>query len=102
MYQVFTETLLICLFLCFICISIMAMQKPSNNQKILLVASVCAFISCFGYYYELKSINMDAIMVCIKIGYVGKIFAIFLFTTFVKNYANIHMPYWIQKGESFS
>ena len=98
MYQVFTETLLICLFLCFICISIMAMQKPSNNQKILLVASVCAFISCFGYYYELKSINMDAIMVCIKIGYVGKIFAIFLFTTFVKNYANIHMPYWITRS----
>ena len=41
MYQMFTETLLLCLFLCFVCISIMAMQKPSNNQKILLVASVC-------------------------------------------------------------
>ena len=95
MYQMFTETLLLCLFLCFVCISIMAMQKPSNNQKILLVASVCAFISCFGYYYELKSTSMDAVMVNIKIGYLGKVFAIFLFTTFVKNYANIHMPRWI-------
>ncbi|MBQ4522141.1 MAG: response regulator [Lachnospiraceae bacterium] len=98
MYQLFIQALLLSLFLCSICISVMAMQKSSNNQKILLVASVCAFISCFGYYYELKSVSMDAILVCIKIGYIGKVFAIFLFTTFVKNYANIHMPRWVTRS----
>ena len=97
MYQVFSTTLMLCLFFCFVCISIMAMQKPSNNQKILLVTSVCAFISCFGYFYELKSTTRDAIIICIKIGYLGKVFAIFLFTTFVKNYSNIHTPRWITR-----
>ena len=98
MYQVFVLTLNVCLLLCFVCISIMAMQKPSNNQKILLVASVCAFISCFGYFYELKSTSMDAVMLGIKVGYLGKVFAIFLFTTFVKNYANIHMSHWVTRS----
>lgn len=97
MYQAFIVVLLLSLLLCFFCISIMAMQKPSNNQKILLIASVCAFISCYGYYCELISSSMDAMLISIKVGYLGKVFAIFLYTTFILNYANIHMPKWFTR-----
>lgn len=81
--------------LSFAVILIIAFQKPSENQKTLLIATVCAFISMAAYYFELRSTNVKEALLAVKIGYTGKCFVMVLFLIFVAKYCAVNFSKWL-------
>lgn len=77
---------------------IVGLQKSSENQKILLIASSCAFISIISYLFEMRATGLEEMMLAVKFGYIGKCYMLLLMIMFARNYCNIKMPPVIVKG----
>lgn len=83
------------IFLGFSSIIIMGLQKPSENQKILMITTICTVITFIGYYFEVTSQSIEAMLIAIKMGYLGKCYSMLLFLMFMINYCNIRIPKWV-------
>lgn len=73
-------------------------QKNSENQKILVFAAFCTFISIFAYLFEICSTDLQEMMLAVKFGYLGKCYVLLLMLLFAKNYCSVRMPAIIPKG----
>ncbi len=76
----------------FITIIVVALQKPSESQKILLLASCCAFISILGYTLEINAVSREAMLLGLKMGYVGKAYVQLFFFVFMMSYCKVPFP----------
>ncbi len=76
----------------FITIIAVARQKPSESQKILLLASCCAFVSILGYTLEINAVSREAMLLGLKMGYVGKAYVQLFFFTFMTTYCKVPLP----------
>ena len=66
-------------------------KRASESQKILLMVSICTFLAFLGYLMELTANNLDGLLVGIKVGYLGKCFAVLFFLLFVSNFCNVKL-----------
>lgn len=66
-------------------------KRASESQKILLMVSICTFLAFVGYLMELTAWNLGGLLVGIKVGYLGKCFAVFFFLLFVSNFCNVRL-----------
>lgn len=69
-----------------------ATQKASENQKILLTACSCAFLSILAYTLEINADSLDAMIMAVKFGYVGKCYVMLFFLMFMTGYCRVPLP----------
>lgn len=72
---------------CFVMILLVGMAKPSVQQKILLVGTICTFLDMTGYFLELQSVSVEAARLSIKIEYIGTTMGLTCFLFFACLYS---------------
>ena len=65
---------------------IVSMQKSSENQKILMAASTCAFIGIIAYTFEMQATNVPEMLLAARFGYIGKSYVMVLLILFECKY----------------
>ncbi len=69
-----------------------ARKKASETQKVLLIACCCAFVSILAYTLEINARTLEAMVMAVKFGYVGKCYVLLFFLMFMAYYCNIDIP----------
>ena len=69
-----------------------ARKKASETQKVLLIACCCAFVSILAYTLEIHARSLEAMVMAIKFGYVGKCYVMLFFLMFMAYYCNLNIP----------
>lgn len=77
---------------------IVSMQKSSENQKILMAASTCAFIGIIAYTFEMQATNVPEMLLAARFGYIGKSYVMILLILFECKYCNVKVSTVIIKG----
>lgn len=67
---------------CFVMILLVGMAKPSVQQKILLIGTICTFLDMMGYFLELQCVGLEAVRLAIKIEYIGTTMGLLSFLFF--------------------
>lgn len=98
MYEVLFFIQFIGVIIGFANLIVVGVQKSSENQKILFIASACAFISIISYLFEIRAVELNEMILAVKFGYLGKCYVLLLIIMFVRNYCNVRMPSFIVKG----
>ena len=98
MYEVLFFIQFIGVIIGFTNLIIVGVQKSSENQKILFIASACAFVSILSYLFEIRATELKEMILAVKFGYVGKCYVLLLIIMFVRNYCNVRMPAFIVKS----
>ena len=98
MQEVLVFIQLIGVIIGFVNLMVVGVQKSSENQKFLLSASACAFISIIAYYFELRAVSLSEAVLAVKFGYIGKCFVLVLLVVFINNFCNVNMSKFIFKG----
>ncbi|MDO9493536.1 histidine kinase N-terminal 7TM domain-containing protein [Acetobacterium sp.] len=75
-----------------ICIIGVALQKPSDEQKLMLLISFFAFLISLGYWFGIQSNSVEAIIMAYKLMYLGGCSIYFLFVLFFVRYYKIKAP----------
>lgn len=75
-----------------ITIYVIAIQKPSFYQKILLLTIICGFIGLVSYMFEMISITKEEAFLAARFGYIGKSYVMVLFLIFITRYCDLRMP----------
>lgn len=101
MYLLIRTIMLIGVLITIITMYVIYKQKTSSSQKELLIAAICSFISIYGYYVEIGCTNTESAMLAIKIGYVGKCYAIFFSLAFIISYLKSKVPKFAIKSLFF-
>ncbi len=78
---------------CFAMILLVGMAKPSVQQKILLVGTICTFLDMTGYFLELQSVSEEAARLSIKVEYIGTTIGLLSFLYFSCLYST-HLGDW--------
>lgn len=76
----------------FLALVVVAIQKPSENQKILMIACSCAFLSILAYTLEINAKTLEAMVMALKFGYVGKCYVLLFFLMFMATYCKVPFP----------
>lgn len=63
-------------------ITVIAREKPSEPQKLLLLSGICIFLNMVGYLLEMTSVTKEAAMVSTKLQYVGVCYLLTFLTFF--------------------
>ena len=92
-----TLTVLICIqgvaaFIGLVSIFVIAIQKPSFYQKIMLLTIICGFISLAAYMFEISSGSRGEAFLAARVGYLGKSYVMVLFVVFITRYCDIRLP----------
>lgn len=69
-----------------------ARKKASETQKVLLIACCCAFVSILAYTMEINAKSLEAMVMAVKFGYVGKCYVLLFFLMFMAYYCNVEIP----------
>ncbi len=78
---------------CFVMILLVWMAKPTVQQKILLVGTICTFLDMTGYFLELQSVSEEAARLSIKVEYIGTTMGLLSFLYFSCLYST-HLGDW--------
>ncbi len=78
---------------CFVMILLVWMAKPSVQQKILLVGTICTFLDMTGHFLELQSVSEEAARLSIKVEYIGTTMGLLSFLYFSCLYST-HLGDW--------
>ena len=81
------------LLICFVMVLFVWRARPSVQQKILLVGTICTFLDVTGYFLELQSVSEEAARLSIKIEYIGTTLGLLSFLYFSCLYSN-HRKDW--------
>lgn len=75
-----------------ITIYIIATQKPSFYQKIILLTIICGFIGLIAYIFEMAASTKEEAFLAVRFGYIGKCYVMVFFLIFIIRYCGIRMP----------
>ena len=75
-----------------ICIIGVALQKPSDEQKLMLLIAFFAFLLSLGYWLGIQANSAAAIIIAYKLMYLGGCSLYFLFVLFFVRYYKIKAP----------
>lgn len=77
------------MIICFFCCVSVLQEKASNNQKNLLMAYLCGFLSSVCNALEFYANSEDMAITAVKIGYIGKAFIMIFVLLFVAGFSRI-------------
>ncbi len=80
------------MFISFVCCVKFLRVKSSDNQRNLMLTSLCGFIACAGNALEVYSTSPDEAMVAIKMAYIGKCYIMTFGLMFVSGYSSVRLP----------
>lgn len=80
------------MFISFVCCVEFLRVKSSDNQRNLMLTSLCGFIACVGNALEVYSCTPDEAMVAIKVAYIGKCYIMTFGLMFVSGYSSVKLP----------
>jgi signal transduction histidine kinase/CheY-like chemotaxis protein len=80
------------MFISFACCVIVINERPSLNQRNLLLTCLCGFISTVGNTMEVCAQSVDSAMAGIKVAYIGKCYIMTFGLLFVSGYSSIKLP----------
>lgn len=92
MYEIINTFQILGVLVGFLTLFTIARKKASEIQKVLLIACCCAFVSILAYTLEINARSLDAMVMAIKFGYVGKCYVLLFFLMFMAAYCNISIP----------
>nr|WP_320023808.1 HD domain-containing phosphohydrolase [uncultured Acetobacterium sp.] len=92
MYESLSILYSIGLIISIICIIGVAFQKPSDEQKLMLLISFFAFLLSLGYWFGIQSNSAEASILAYKLMYLGGCSLYFLFILFFVRYYKIKTP----------
>ena len=75
--------------ICFFCCVSVLQEKTSDNQKNLLMAYACGFLSSIANALEFYARSEEMAITAVKIGYVGKAFIMIFILLFVEGFSKI-------------
>lgn len=75
-----------------ITIYIIAVQRPSFYQKIILLTIICGFIGLVAYVFEMGASTKEEAFMAVRFGYIGKSYVMVLFLIFIVRYCGIRLP----------
>ena len=75
--------------ICFFCCVSVLQENASDNQKNLLMAYVCGFLSSIGNALEFYAHSEDMALTAVKIGFIGKSFITIFILLFVAGFSKI-------------
>ena len=75
----------------FLTLLFIARKKASETQKVLLIACCCAFVSILAYTLEIHARSLEAMVMAIKFGYIGKCVILLFFLMFMAYDCNIDL-----------
>lgn len=88
MYEVMLGLQLFEIFVAFFAVILVALKRPSRCQQLMLLATICTLFFTMGYYVELKSTELDAVMAAIVVEYIGNAYGMYLILLFMAYYFN--------------
>jgi len=80
------------MFISFVCCVEFLRVKSSDNQRNLMLTSLCGFIACVGNALEVYSTSPEEAMVAIKVAYIGKCYIMTFGVLFVSGYSSVKLP----------
>jgi signal transduction histidine kinase/ActR/RegA family two-component response regulator len=80
------------MFISFACCVIVIKEKPSLNQRNLMLTCLCGFIATVGNMMEVSATSVDAALAGTKIAYIGKCYIMTFGLLFVSGYSSIKIP----------
>lgn len=80
------------MIICFLCVIVLVKEKPSTNQKNMLMMFVCGFIISVGNALEFRATLIEEAIVATKVAYIGKSFIMYFALRFVTGFSTIRMP----------
>ena len=89
MYDILLYIQLLGVVIGFANLLVVGLQKSSENQKILMLASSCAFISILAYLFEIQATNVSEMLLAVRFGYLGKSYVILFLLLFECRYCNV-------------
>jgi signal transduction histidine kinase/FixJ family two-component response regulator len=92
MHYVFTILQIAAIFVTFIVIILLTIDKKISNNKSLLLTAEASFIYCIGCLLEQSSTTMSAAVTATKFKYIGACFIAMLMLRFVSRFSDIKPP----------
>lgn len=83
------------MFISFVCCVLFLQVKASDNQRNLMMTSLCGFIACVGNAFEVFATSPDAAMVAVKMAYIGKCYIMIFGLMFVSGYSSVKLPKYL-------
>ena len=83
---------MLAMFVSFACCADMGMEKPSVNQKYLMLICICGFITTVGNAMEVFAYTEEVAIAAIKVAYIGKCYIMLFSLLFVGNYCRVRLP----------
>lgn len=74
MYSILLGLQIVAVFISFIIIVAIGLEKPSKTQMFLLLASIASFLDGLGYCFELAARTKEEAILAIKVEYLGLVF----------------------------
>ena len=71
MYTLLLTLQIIAVVFSFMCVAVLLIQKGTEVTKLILVGCLCAFVQNAGYLLEMRSRNLDEVMIAIRLEYIG-------------------------------
>ncbi len=96
MYNILFTLQIIALILSFTCVAVLLTQKGSEVTKLILVGCLCVFAQNAGYLLEMRSVNLDEVMIAIRAEYMGASFIATMSMLFVFRYCRVKVIPWIK------
>ena len=96
MYNILLTLQIIALILSFTCAAVLLTQKGSEVTKLILVGCLCVFVQNAGYLLEMRSDNLDEVMIAIRAEYIGASFIATMSMLFVFRYCRVKVIPWIK------
>lgn len=76
------------IIICFFMVLLVFVAKPSEQQKILFAGTLFTLLDVMGYYFELRSRDIDVTRLAVKMEYIGTTMGLLCFLYFACLYSN--------------
>ncbi|MCR5830915.1 MAG: response regulator [Lachnospiraceae bacterium] len=96
MYTLLLTLQIIAVAFSFMCVAVLLMQKGTEVTKLILVGCLCAFVQNAGYLLEMRSRNLDEVMIAIRLEYIGTAFIATMSMLFVFRYCRVAFVNWLK------
>lgn len=89
MYSFLISVQIAAMVLSFFCVALLLAQKNSDLSKLMLVVCLTSFIQNAGYFLEMRSNNLDEVMIAIRLEYLGSSFIVTMTMLFAFKYCRV-------------
>ena len=96
MYTLLLTLQIIAVAFSFMCAAVLLMQKGTEVTKLILVGCLCTFVQNAGYLLEMRSTNLDEVMIAIRLEYIGTAFIATMSMLFVFRYCRVAFISWVK------